>query len=111
MNIPKRVGFAANVITKPEKLELRDFGPIYYAEILRQVSSDVRVVGNKEIVLKCGTNSYRTDIKWVFQDYYQVNSVVVSSYKNDQCVYLVVHPSSLANHENFEGIVESLTFE
>jgi CubicO group peptidase (beta-lactamase class C family) len=111
MNIPKRVDFAANVITKPEKLELRDFGPIYYAEILRQVGSDVRVVGNKEIVLKCGTNAYRTDIKWVYQDYYQVNSVVVSSYKNDQCVYLVVHPSSLANHENFERIVESLTFE
>lgn len=111
MNTPKRVHFAANVITKPEKLELRDFGPIYYAEILRQVGSDVRVVGNKEIVLKCGTNAYRTDIKWVYQDYYQVNSVVVSSYKNDQCVYLVVHPSSLANHENFERIVESLTFE
>ena len=111
MNIPKQVDFAANVITKPKKLELRDFGPMYYAEILRQVGSDVRVVDNKEIVLKCGTNAYRTDIKWVYQNYYKLKSVVVSSYKNDQCVYLVVHPSSLANHENFERIVESLTFE
>ena len=94
MNIPKRVDFSANVIAKPEKLELKDFGPIYYAAILRQVGSDVRIVGNKKIVLKCGTNAYRTDIKWVYQDFYQVNTVVVSSYKNDQCVYLVVHPST-----------------
>jgi len=111
MNIPKRVNFTANVIIKPEKLDLKDFGPVHYAEILRQVGSDVRVVGNKEIGLKCGTNTYRTDIKWVYQDYYQLNSVLVSSYKNDQCVYLAVHPSSLANHDNFERIVESLTFE
>jgi hypothetical protein len=109
MKTPQGVHFSANVITKPEKLELKDFGPKFYAAILRQVGSDVRIAGNKEIVLKCGTNAYRTDIKWVYQDFYQVNTVAVSSYKNDQCVYLVVHPT--AKHEKFARIVKSLTFE
>jgi len=109
MKTPQGVHFSANVIAKPEKLELKDFGPNFYAAILRQVGSDVRITGNKEIVLKCGTNAYRTDIKWVYQDFYQVNTVAVSSYKNDQCVYLVVHPTT--KYEKFAIIVNSLTFE
>jgi CubicO group peptidase (beta-lactamase class C family) len=109
MKTPKEVHFEANVIAKPEKLELKDFGPNYYAAILRTVGSDVEIVGNKKIVLKCGASAYRTDIRWVYQDFYRVNSVVVSSYKNNQCIYLAVHPT--ANHEKFARIVESLTFE
>jgi hypothetical protein len=109
MRTPEGVYFSANLIAKPEKLELKDFGPNYYAEILRGMGSDVSVVDNKEIVLKCGTKAYRTDIRWVYQDFYHLKSVVVSSYSNGQCVYLGVHPS--ANHEKFAKIVESLTFE
>lgn len=109
MKTPENVYFEANVIDKPENIKLKDFGPKLYAEILRHMGSDVRVVGNREKVLECGTRAYRTDIRWVYQNLYQLNSVLVSSYKGDQCVYLVVHPA--ANYEKFARIVESLKFE
>jgi CubicO group peptidase (beta-lactamase class C family) len=109
MKTPDEVRFEANVITKPEKLKLKDLGPKLYTEYLRHIGSDIRVVANKEKVLNCGTRAYRTDIRWVYKDYYQLTSLVVSAYKGNQCVYLVIHAG--ANPEKFAPIVESLTFE
>jgi CubicO group peptidase (beta-lactamase class C family) len=47
----------------PDKLKLEDFGPKIYAEMMRRVGSDIEVLSNKEMTLKCGTRAYRTDIK------------------------------------------------
>ena len=66
-------------------------------------------MANKEITLKCGTKAYRTVIKWVWKNPFQLTSVVVSSYKDNKCVYLAVHP--MLDLERFSSIVESLTFE
>jgi hypothetical protein len=67
------------------------------------------VTANRPITLECGTRAYRTDIQWIWNNTYQITSLVVSSYKDNQCVYLVVNP--IQDPEKFAKIVESLRFE
>jgi len=74
-----------------------------------RIGSDIEVIANKKITLKCGASAYRTDIKWVWNNGFQLTSLVVSSYKDNKCVYLATHP--MLNPERFASIVESLTFE
>lgn len=109
MKTPDNVSFEASVIDIPGNLGLEDFGPKFYAAALQRWGSDVEVMANKEITLKCGTKAYRTVIKWVWNNPFQLTSVVVSSYKDNKCVYLAVHP--MLDLERFSSIVESLTFE
>jgi len=93
----------------PVKLKLEDFGPKFYAGFLRDIGSDIQKIANNKITLKCGTSAYRTDIKWVWNNFYQITSLVVSAFKDNKCIYLVVHP--MLNPEKFAEIVESLRFE
>lgn len=109
MKTPGEVHFAASVIEIPPKLRLEDFGPKLFAGFLQNIGSDIQVIANRKITLKCGTSAYRTDIKWVWNNYYQITSIVVSSFKDNQCIYLVVNP--VQDHEKFAKIVESLRFE
>ena len=67
------------------------------------------MIANNKITLKCGTNAYRTDIKWVWNNYIQITSLVVSSYKDNKCIYLVVNPT--LNPEKFTAIVGRLRFK
>jgi len=108
MKTPEDVHFEASVIDIPDKLSLKDFGPKFYAGFLKQFGSDIQVVANKKITLECSTKAYRTDIKWVWKNHFQLTSLVVSAYKDNKCVYLVTHPM---NPEKYVSIVESLKFE
>jgi hypothetical protein len=109
MKTPDEVHFAASVFDRPARLELKDFGPKIFADFLRGIGSDIQVVANNRISLKCGTSAYRTDIKWVWNQIVPITSLVVSAYKNDKCIYLVVNPTQ--NPDRFAPIVESLRFE
>lgn len=108
MKTPHGVHFEASVIAIPDKLKLEDFGPKWYMEYLQGIGSDVEVIANTEKTLNCGSRAYRTDIKWTHH-YFQVTSLVVSSYRDNKCVYLVIHTGR--NPEKFASVVESLTFE
>jgi CubicO group peptidase (beta-lactamase class C family) len=109
MKTPDEVHFEASVIDIPENLKLENFGPTIYADFIKRTGSDVEVLANKEMTLKCGTRAYRTDIKWVWNNYIPLTTLVVSAYKDNKCVYLATH--SGPNPEKFAPIVESLTFE
>jgi len=103
------VHFAASVIDVPPKLELKEFGSKIVAGFLREIGSDIQVIANNKITLKCGTSSYRTDIKWIWNHNFPITSLVVSTYKNNKCIYLAVNPTG--NPDQFAPIVESLRFE
>jgi CubicO group peptidase (beta-lactamase class C family) len=109
MKTPYEANFEASVIAIPDKLKLEDFGPKFYMEYLQGIGSDVEVIANKEITLNCGSRAYRTDIKWTYYDYIKLTSLVVSSYRDKKCVYLVINTGR--NPEKIASIVESLTFE
>jgi CubicO group peptidase (beta-lactamase class C family) len=109
MKTPDEVHFDASVIAIPEKIELQDFGPRFYSKYLQKVGSEVKVVANRKIILNCGTPAFRTDIKWVYNNFLEVTSLVVSSYKENRCVYLAIHPGTAP--DKYAPIVESLTFE
>jgi CubicO group peptidase (beta-lactamase class C family) len=109
MKTPDYVHFEASIIDIPDNLKLEDFGPKIYAEIMNRVGTDIKVLSNKEMTLKCGTRAYRTDIKWLWNNYLPLTSLVVSAYRGNKCVYLATHAG--ANPEKFAPIVESLTFE
>jgi CubicO group peptidase (beta-lactamase class C family) len=108
MKTPQDVEFAASVIDIPQGIALEAFGPRFYASALKYYGAGIEVIANKRMTLKCGTVAYRTDIKWLWNDQLTVTSIVVSTYRNGQCVYLAVHPMSMP--ERFTWIVESLTF-
>lgn len=109
MKTPNEANFEASVIAIPDKIKLADFGPKWYMEYLQGIGSDAEVIANKEITLNCGSRAYRTDIKWTYYDYIKLTSLVVSSYRDKKCVYLVIHTGR--NPEKFASVVESLTFE
>ena len=64
---------------------------------------------NMVVVFTGGSRAYRTDIKWTYYDYIKLTSLVVSSYRDKKCVYLVINTGR--NPEKIASIVESLTFE
>jgi len=109
MKTPNEANFEASVIAIPDKIKLEDFGPKWYMEYLQGIGSDAEVIANKEITLNCGSRAYRTDIKWTYYDYIKLTSLVVSSYRDKKCVYLVINTGR--NPEKIASIVESLTFE
>jgi hypothetical protein len=109
MKTPGEVQFAASVMDIPDNLKLEDFGPKLFTGILQNIGSDIQVIANNKLTLKCGTSAYRSDIKWVWNKVYPITSLVVSSFKNNKCIYLVANP--IQNPEKFAPIVESLRFE
>ena len=109
MKTPDEIQFAASVIDTPPNLDLKDFGPTIFAAFLRNIGSGIQVVANNKITLKCGANAYRTDIKWLWNQSIPITSLVVSTYKGNKCIYLVVNPT--VNPDQFAPIVESLRLE
>jgi len=109
MKTPENVTFDASVVSIPEEMKLADFGVQYYTNLLQSVGSNIEVLSNKEITLKCGTKAYRTDIKWLWNGTFPISTVLVSAYKNGQCVYLATHP--LQNPEKVAHIVQSLSLK
>ena len=108
MVTPADVAFSASVMDIPDGVHLKDFGPSVYALELEKHGSDIKVISNREIKLKCGTKAYRTDIVWLWNSKFKMTSVVVSAYKGDACVFLAIHP--MGDPEIYAPIVESLSF-
>ena len=109
MKTPENVTFDAAVVKIPEGIALADFGTQYYSKGLQNVGSNIEVISNKEITLKCGTKAYRTDINWLWNGSFPLNTVLVSAYKDGYCVYTATHP--MQNPENVAPIVQSLSFK
>ncbi len=109
MKTPENVTFDAAVVKIPEGMELADFGTQYYTKGLQNVGSNIEVISNKEITLKCGSKAYRTDIKWLWSGSVLLNTILVSAYKDGYCIYMATHP--MQNPENVAPIVQSLSFK
>jgi hypothetical protein len=107
MKTPEGVIFNASLVDIPDGMRLADFGPNFYSKLLESLSSNIKVVSNKEITLKCGTKAYRSEIHWLWQDSWPLESVIVSAYKNGKCIFVAAHPSQ--NPENMDPIVQSLS--
>ena len=109
MRTPGGVHFSASVVEIPEGMKLEDFGPVGYAFQLEKMGSNVRVIANKEITLKCGTKAYRTNIQWTWNNYISITTSIVSTYKDGRCIFVCVHP--WRNHYRVEPIVNSLSLK
>ena len=109
MKTPGDVFFSASVGDIPEGIKIEDFGPKFYAPELENVGSNIKVISNKEITLKCGTKAYRTDIKWLWNNTMPITTFLVSAYKDGKFIFLCAHPWK--NHNKVEPIVQSLTFK
>jgi len=90
-------------------MKLEDCGPKFYAQGLESVGSNIKVISNKEITLKCGTKAYRTDITWLWNNSLPITTFLVSAYKDGKFIFLSTHPWK--NHNKVKPIVQSLTFE
>ena len=109
MKTPGDVHFFASVGDIPEGMKLEDCGPKFYAQGLESVGSNIKVISNKEITLKCGTKAYRTDITWLWNNSLPITTFLVSAYKDGKFIFLSTHPWK--NHNKVKPIVQSLTFE
>ena len=109
MKTPDDVPFAAGVVDVPEGLEIEDFGPIGYVAQLKKLGSNIKVISNKEITLKCGTKAYRTDITWLVNNIIPIKTFLVSVYMDGKCILVNAHPWK--NHDKVEPIAQSLTFK
>jgi CubicO group peptidase (beta-lactamase class C family) len=105
MKTPEDVSFSASVIHIPAGMKLEDFGPKFYARDF----TDVQIISNKKITLKCGTYAYRTDMKWLWKNSMPFSSVVVSAFKDGKCVFIAAHSREYKNE--IASIIESLEFE
>ena len=109
MKTPGDVFFSASVFDIPEGIKLEDFGPIGYAKLLKGVGSNIKVISNEEIRLKCGTKAYRTDITWLWNDILPITTFLVSVYKDGKIIFVCAHPWK--DHYRADPIVQSLTFK
>ncbi len=109
MKTPGDIEFSASVGDIPEGIKLEDFGPKFYAPELVNVGSNIKVISNKEITLKCGTKAYQTDIKWLWNNSLPITTYLVSAYKDDKIIFVCTHPWKY--HDKAEPIVQSLSFK
>jgi CubicO group peptidase (beta-lactamase class C family) len=108
-----RIQFAAYVVDAVNNIGLKDFGPKYYVPGLKDFSpnfSDIKIVSNKEIVLKGNTAAYRIDIKCKYK-VWPMNLVVVAAQKQNKYVYVAAGGWAGRSLEDGVKIAESLTFE
>jgi len=102
--------FSAYIIDIPEGMRIEDFGPKYYAPDLENYyGSNIKVISNREIVLKCCTKAYRTDIKWLWNNAVRMTDFLVSAYQDGKCIFLLAE--TWKYHDNLEPILQSLTFK
>jgi hypothetical protein len=90
-------------------MKLEDFGPKEYASWMKKYGSNITVTSNDEIMLKDGTEAYRTDFKWTMKNNKSMITNLVSAYKNGKCIYITVH--QFKKNKIIEPIIWSWTFE
>ena len=108
-----RIQFAAYVVDAANNIGLKDFGPNYYVPGLKDFSpnfSDIKIVSNKEIVLKGNTAAYRLEIKCKYK-VWPINLVVVAAQRQNKYVYVAAGGWAGRSLEDGVKIAESLTFE
>jgi len=76
---------------------------------MKKFGSNITVTSNKEIMLKDGTKTYRTDIEWIMKNNQPVTTNLVSAYKDDKCIYIVVH--EFQSNQTINSILQSWLFE
>lgn len=91
----------------PMKLEY--FGPKVYASWLKEYGSDITILSNEEIMLKCGTKAYRTDIKMLLNHNAPMTTNLITAYKDGKSIYIAVH--QFKHLGIIESIIQSLRFE
>jgi hypothetical protein len=109
METPGGVPFNASVADIPVGMTLADVGPKAYVFGLKTVGSNVKVISNKEFLLRDGTKAYRTQIKWRWKGTLQLSTLIVSAFKDGKWVYLAIHTRGSPRPEAY--IVESLRFK
>jgi len=109
MKTPGDVRFSASVSDVPEGVKLEEFGPKFYAQELKSVGSNIKVISNKEITLNCGTKAYRTDITWLWNNTVPITTFLVTVFKDGKCIFLSAHPWKY--HDKAEPIVQSLSIK
>jgi hypothetical protein len=91
-------------------MKIEDIGPKFHAQNLENYyNSNIKVISNKEITLKCGTKAYRTDITWLWYNTVWMTDFIVSVYKDGKCIYLSAE--TWKYHDKLEPIVQSLSFK
>jgi hypothetical protein len=107
MRAPGDFEFSAFVVDIPADVKLEDFGPKWYAHELENFGTDVNVILNKEITLKCGTQAYQTEFKWLFNHTMPIWTYLVTAYKDGKYIFVNAHPWK--DDKTAEQIVQSLT--
>ena len=92
MKTPAGVDFSASVEDIPEGIGVEDFGKKYYLPALQNFGSNVNLISNNKLALKCGTTAYRTDIEWLWNNSLKITSLVVTAYKDGKFVFVAAHP-------------------
>jgi tetratricopeptide (TPR) repeat protein len=111
MTTPDGINFFADVKDITEGVLLAEVGPKYTVPNLEGLGSNIKVISNKEIILKDETTAYQTKIEWLWADGKTwINSNYVSAYRNGHVVILSIHPWKGYQSDVF-WIVESLTFQ
>ena len=106
MRTPGDIFFSASVSDTPEGTKIEDFGPKFYASELENAGSNIKVISNNEITLKCNTKAYRTDIKWLWNNSLPITTSLVSAYKDGKIIFVCAHPWK--NNDKTEPIIQSL---
>jgi hypothetical protein len=106
MKAPGDVFFSASVGDIPQSVKLEDFGPMGYAPLLNNLGSNIKVISNEEITLKCGTKAYRTDIIWLLYNYLPLTTLLVTAHKDGKIIFVSAH--QWKNTNIAEPIVQSL---
>jgi len=109
MKTPGNDTFSASVADIPEGMKVADFGPKHYVQKFENYDINVKVISNKEIMLKCGTKAYRTDFTWLLYNKVPMTTFLVSAYKDGKCIFLWA--DTWKYHDKVEPIIQSLTFK
>ena len=105
--------FSASVMDVTENMTLADIGPEYYLEGLKNSgkASNIKIISNKPIILKDGTEAYRTELEFVYATgAYNSGVVIVSAFKDKKLVVLVTYATA-GLQSDVAWIPESLTFK
>ncbi|MCP4755621.1 MAG: beta-lactamase family protein [Proteobacteria bacterium] len=107
---PRGVGFQAAIDDIPAGIELSEVGPAFYAVNLEKsgAGSEIEVLKNEEIKLKCGTPAYYSEIEWTYMGSRLLITQLVSAYKNGKWISISAHPWQFPSETT--PIVKSLNF-
>lgn len=110
MRTPYNFRIEAAIREIPEGATLADAGPkLYKLELEKMGGTNLTVIFNKEIKLKCGTPAYRTELEWLYNNIAPVESFLVTAFKSNKVVFLSA--GSWLFTEDEIPKVESLRFE